>query len=417
MKREREESGEQQQPAKKVATAPSVETTQPLSEFVCRLKFANKLPVVTSEAKLLELPLDTARLGAYRGTDLDVLYKHELHCPRDLRIATDLALLVVTPQSQQQQQQQAQPQPQGQQQQQQQAQLDAADEELITWAPPVQQQQPQQPQPGSGMASALRPMVSWLRKPEYLESESAAKRRERSLQVSRNYLENDAEPSAASAVAQAGDEGSATAMAAALSEQIRAIEETFIAARTIAPVNPRDPSMAAVSVLPVLPAFDLLPTTYDVVTVEGDPLAGDSSSARYALIKGFVTSEGDTFVAYLAPKSPAAAAARSAEQQQHYRWVHAFKYAFLEDPATKFGLVVDGTTARFFDLNQRVSLTKPRDKQQIEHLRAYVKPTRITAVASAMTEEERSEREVTTERLLRPAADAVLLRRAESQQQ
>lgn len=422
MKREAPPSSSQQQ-SKRKATATSAAAAGDAagpgegSEFVCRLKYLNRLPpaAAASEAKMLAVPLDAARLSAYRGSDVELLYRHPLRLPRDLCLPSDLALVLAAspdlrPFLQQQQQQQQQK-------------IDAEDEELLTWAPPAAETAQQQQQQAAATATtatqqlntaALRPQVSWLRRPELLEAETVFKRRERSLQQ-QAPLTADAAAEGGSGGAAAEAESTAEEEAAAAAEQIRAIEETFEIARSTVPVNARDPAMAAVEVLPVLPAFDLWPNDSCLVAIEGDA----ALATRRALVKGFVTSENDRLVAFLAPQADT----QQQQQQQQsgvpereaFRWVRSFKYQFSgADEVARHALVIDREGARYFPLGRRVTLSKLRDRQLIENVRKHPIPARITAVRVELTDEERAVREEAIEDLLRPAADAELLRRADA---
>jgi len=261
------------------------------SEFLCRMKFGNKLPDIPFDPKLLKYPFDPSRFTRYSTTSLEINYQHVLLTEPDLGISIDLIdpSTYDIPKN---------PTP-----------LHPKDARLVAFKD--QKEATQKPVRRSSMME--RPAVSWLRKQtEYLSSdfESTYGSKKKSKD---GTMEGRVGIVAEKRALEAGT------LHRTRAEVVRLIENTFEVAQRV-PVHKTNKSLKPVEIIPVFPDFELWSNQYAQVVFDADPIPQDLSPDQpdyqqrldelqwkmsQAAVKGFSANMGNTkipFVAYMTPR-------------------------------------------------------------------------------------------------------------------
>ncbi|KAK2186495.1 hypothetical protein NP493_198g03023 [Ridgeia piscesae] len=235
------------------------------SELVCRVKYSNTLPDIPFDPKFITYPFESNRFVQYNPTSLERSYKHDLLTEHDLGVTIDLInpdAYAVNPNDL----------------------LDPEDERLL---------EDDLNAPSDAKRSRHHNKnVSWLRKTEYISTEynrftQHSDKAESKINIKRHLKEEDLYRDRES--------------------QIKAIEDTFTAAKDPITKHYAKPGVVPLEVIPIFPDFELWKHPFAQVIFDTDPApSGGAASTQLeqmsqAMIRGMVDESGDQFVAYFLP--------------------------------------------------------------------------------------------------------------------
>eukprot|EP01117_Protostelium_nocturnum_P003629 TRINITY_DN14912_c0_g1_i1.p1 TRINITY_DN14912_c0_g1~~TRINITY_DN14912_c0_g1_i1.p1 ORF type:complete len:365 (-),score=167.69 TRINITY_DN14912_c0_g1_i1:47-1141(-) len=342
------------------------------SEFICKLKYSNKLPEIPFEPKLLVIPFEANRFSKYIPNSLEKNFKHPFNSEPDLGISIDL----IDPNLYKSNLGEA---------------SDVKDTSLLKDLKEVEE--------ATGKVNRMpakkdRGNVFWLQRTRYMSGhyDGPQFKSDTIEQVGWGKKKGEKEK-------EMGRE-----------EQIRAIEDTFECMKE-EPVHPTNPSLKAVEVLPILPDFERWSNAYSQVVFDSNPV--DRSSHKEwqedefvyarseAVIKGF-QHENRSVVAYLVPKKRKREE-NEGETEVEYEWIREYSYDVKSgrDFQDTFVFAVEKDRIIYDEISSRVTLLKYKDAN-----RRFIQPSRIVSVQREMNEEELKSREDRLKSLTDPHAEA-----------
>lgn len=243
---------------------------QKTNSLQVRVKFSNNLPDLPFDPKFLVNPLDINRYVSYETTSLEREAKHELLTPMDLGVDIDLVLpeRYAVPTK---------------------IEYDPDDEKLLNDDEPAPQLTKKSPRdkPHSQLHNKV---VPWLKKTEYISTEynrygSGNEKTEtkvgynvrKNLKEDEVFLDRDS--------------------------QIKAINQTFEAAKKPIEKHPTKPGVYATRVLDLLPDYDLWRYCFARVKFDDEPAKPeDASKMSHAIMRGAHDNDTDeNFVVYFLP--------------------------------------------------------------------------------------------------------------------
>eukprot|EP00727_Mastigamoeba_balamuthi_P011740 m51a1_g7189 hypothetical protein (1150) ;mRNA; r:115396-120256 len=188
-------------------------------------------------------------------------------------------------------------------------------------------------------------------------------------------------------------------------EQIRAIEESFAAAREPPVVNGETPEES----YDIVPATELWANNYQHVHAKEGPFEGAAHRRRpedemaleeRAIIKAF-SSGGHNFVTFFTPKSVLGSGAQEPAEEE-YDWTKEYTYFVPRSTGTGsraesdgIAVVVQGDAARYVEVKRRVTLNKITDREVSEAVRRLKRGRRVRVARremSSMREDEKKTR-------------------------
>lgn len=323
-------------------------------EFICRIKYSNSLPPQQFLPKSLIYPFPSDHLYSYKKTTLVENTPHNLLLPDQ---PIDLIKLGIFDLQNIEQPPKVNIKN---------AKVDPKDEPLL--AQPVDRLT-------NGMAgSRARPLVPWLRRTEYIGSEST------------QYGRQKEDRSAAADIQPHKDrtrEG-----------QIRDIEATFehAAAKNISTLkHPRKPHLKAVEMMPIFPELTLWPNDYCMIQFDGHPAESVPKRANsvnlsqtpqlYGILKPVQDPEDQsTVLTYYLPHEESVEILRKrqekAEEEEdefqddelNYSYVREYDYAPAIDKQDSRVLFMlrEGEGAFYSKIRSRVALKKRRAKSKFD---------------------------------------------------
>ncbi|KAM3186622.1 hypothetical protein ACTXT7_003923 [Hymenolepis weldensis] len=229
---------------------------------LCRVKYHNNLPELPFDPKFLTYPFDSSRFVQYAPTSLERNHKHELLCETSVGVDVDLidpdAFKISRNFN-----------------------LHPDDEKLVNET---------ESNESNERKSRHRRSVAWLRKTEYLSTEHYNKWN-KSEKIETKLGHNIKQRFAEEIVYRDKD------------SQIKAIENTFAAAKKPITGHYSKKDVKAVEVLPILPDFMLWKYPCAQVIFDDDPSRSSDQpeDVTQAVIRGMVDNMGDHFVVYFLP--------------------------------------------------------------------------------------------------------------------
>jgi len=344
------------------------------SPFICPTRFRNNLPDVPFYPKFLQYPFDNMRYVRYVPTSLEKNYKHILLTEPDLGIPDLIDPdAYATPQSR--------------------LPLPPEDEQLI---------RPELNNTATPVKQVNRPLVTWLRKTEYMTAEY-----DRLYGGAREVEKQTVGKQTAKDLEESGD----SEFNPELLRQ--AIEDSFEKAKK-RPIHPTNPSLKAVQILPVFPDFELWGNSYQHVIFDGDPCPAPPkpSDPQYAhkkeeqekimnnaIIKAFEA--GEKFVTYLAPKKVETDENGTKKRKlndddvMEYQWVREYFYDFKKEhkDRSNYFFVMTDKVVTYNVIGAKVMLQNIKSKREKSKIDQAIRPTRVTVRQREMSREEQALRE------------------------
>mmetsp|Transcript_3432 Transcript_3432/g.12374 ORF Transcript_3432/g.12374 Transcript_3432/m.12374 type:complete len:510 (-) Transcript_3432:806-2335(-) len=349
------------------------------TNFVCRIKFSNTLPIATGECKLLPLEFDKERFTRYQPTTLEKNHKHELLVEPDLGIPVDL----LNPQAYAINTEDV-------------PELHPDDARLLK-----DDDTGEEDEAGSRYASGVD--LPWLMRTQYISNDLQTKKQkggmsEKKYKAMKQQQEEEQRRRKRGTSTNAGvrllgsddeDDDGMYEPEDEKQKQIDMIEASFLAAQQT-PKHATRPELTPVEILPILPDFERMDKSYAYVLFDSDPakesnqyctLRGDAAEllAKESLLKSFNRSgptgddTGDKFVTYMLPKewtkekadaeSQVAGIPVSKTQAQEYEWVREYSFDVKRDEDVKRDTLVLWYTehaVRYANVGLRLTLTKKR---------------------------------------------------------
>ncbi|XP_072756643.1 RNA polymerase II-associated factor 1 homolog [Anoplolepis gracilipes] len=340
-------------------------TTRPAekrSELICRVKYCNTLPDIPFDPKFITYPFEPTRFIQYNPTSLERNYKYEVLTEHDLGVEIDLINKDTYTGDIN-------------------AQLDPADEKLL-------EEDVLTPQDSKRSRHHAK-SVSWLRRTEYISTESTrfqpqtADKVEAKVgySIKKNFKEET--------------------LYMDRDSQIKAIEKTFEDNKKPIERHYSKPNVVAVEVLPVYPDFKLWKYPCAQVIFDSDPApTGRSVPAQIeemsqAMIRGVMDESGEQFVAYFLPLEETlkkrqedlkAKIAYVDDEEYEYKMAREYNWN-VKSKASKgyeenyFLVIREGDGVYYNELETRVRLSKRRQKvgQQPNNTRLIVRHRPLNA--------------------------------------
>lgn len=341
---------------------------------MCDVRFTNDLPEVPCDPKMLVAPLDPQQLAKFHLTTLERDPKRDLVLEPDLGIPLtvfDIGRYAVP----------VNPPPLAPEDQ---ALLEGDDDVALEASPAMR---PRQRLRGN------KAELSWL--------------------MRTTYISNDPGGQAAKGIPEKQAKVLRDAMAGTQPEdseahQIQQIEASFEAARR-PPVHPKNPSLQALEVLPVLPDEERWPNEYVQLVFDSDPTAevphlrGKTAEERRRLaeegvVKPYkISVEGRqdySFLALLLPAQPPEGRepdAGPSEEEQELQWIREYGYDMKTSPVDQDYVFMFGDDGRvgYVDMNYRLA-TKRTKKGATPLSQRFGKPIRVSIKRRAPDEHEQA---------------------------
>ncbi|KMQ92787.1 rna polymerase ii-associated factor 1-like protein [Lasius niger] len=331
------------------------------SELICRVKYCNTLPDIPFDPKFITYPFEPTRFIQYNPTSLERNYKYEVLTEHDLGVEIDLINKDTYAGEVN-------------------AQLDPADEKLL-------EEDVLTPQDSKRSRHHAR-SVSWLRRTEYISTESTrfqpqtADKVEAKVgySIKKNFKEET--------------------LYMDRDSQIKAIEKTFEDNKKPIERHYSKPNVVPVEVLPVYPDFKLWKYPCAQVIFDSDPApTGRSVPAQIeemsqAMIRGVMDESGEQFVAYFLPLDETLEKRRrdftagidyADEEEYEYKMAREYNWN-VKSKASKgyeenYFLVIRQDGVYYNELETRVRLSKRRQKvgQQPNNTRLIVRHRPLNA--------------------------------------
>eukprot|EP01102_Stenamoeba_stenopodia_P013288 TRINITY_DN4292_c0_g1_i1.p1 TRINITY_DN4292_c0_g1~~TRINITY_DN4292_c0_g1_i1.p1 ORF type:complete len:575 (+),score=194.27 TRINITY_DN4292_c0_g1_i1:144-1868(+) len=385
-KRRREEMEKRKVEEVKLPPKAAVNNLKKPSEFVCNMKFRNNLPAVPFDPKILSYPFDPMRFVKQPPSSLETTFKYPLLAEADLGIAIDL----IDPETYKRT-----------------GVLAKDDEVLIN--PPAQK--------SSATANFKRPKVTWLRKTEYMATDSD----KFYGGSSRSALDKQIiGKKTAMELQEAGE------LHTPLEQQIIKIERMFDEAKQ-RPVHPTNPSIEALEIVPVLPNVKLWGNKYTQLMFDSDPTPdppkpNDPNKAKKqqeqddlmsrAVIKTVTLQRRETeaaqkYLIYMIPKSKKSKVEKKEvddlfgddeddekppqETSEDYVWTREYLYTPKKSDTRNFFFVLDSEKVLYNPIHLTCYLQNVKSKTAKQELATERKS--VTLHKKPMTEDEKKNRE------------------------
>ncbi|PRP79833.1 Paf1 complex protein [Planoprotostelium fungivorum] len=339
---------------------PGAAPTPGKSEFICKLKYHNRIPDVPFEPKLLVYPFDPQRFVKYIPNSLERTQKWALHTEPSLA----LPIRLVDPNYQR-----------------------TIEGGGVTDPNDLALMQPlDSVEEACGGVSKTtskkkeRPAVFWSQRTRYMAGHYDGPQI-KSMSIETRCV-------CVGIVGKKRD------------EKIRSIDMTFEAARGT-PKHHRNAELTVAKITPVLPDFDRWGNEYNQVVFESDPINASTHqdwsldrrafSKAESIIKGFHTSDEErrNVVAYLVPKNTTLANREREEMEEkdevEYEWVREYTYehAPKESFQGTYCFSVGNDAVTYNPLVNRFSFLKFKDATG-----QFIQPVKVTSQKRKMTDEE-----------------------------
>eukprot|EP00898_Chlorokybus_atmophyticus_P001291 jgi/Chlat1/2162/Chrsp17S02737 len=330
------------------------------TRFQCRIGFRNDLPDVPAEPKFLTYQFNKDRYVQWRPTTLEKAHTHDILCEPDLGIPIDFMSYdpLWAPRDPN-------------------ATLDPEDIALMEGLNAA---------PAAAAPKKHRPELAWLMRTKYISNDETVRQAAGATERRARMLRQQA------LVADEELEGLDDRQ-----KQIHIINKTFEAAKE-PPVHATNPSLTAVSVLPILPdtdrwrhhyvhaSFDTAPTE-DVEGYKHLTAEQRSQLETKAIIKSYAIqsdNQVEKFVALLMPQLDAQDEPSSSDNGDHYVWVREYNYMVKPEKSGErqtYCLRFDDDAVRYLDLNTKLVLNKKKAKDggsKLTDLGDFKRPQLIT---------------------------------------
>ncbi|XP_055335355.1 RNA polymerase II-associated factor 1 homolog [Paramacrobiotus metropolitanus] len=239
-------------------------------DFLCKVKYLNRLPDIPADPKFLAYSVDLSPYVRYVATSLEKEYRRDINCDTDMGMK--LNLLTPPPQ--------IRPEV-----------LDEkgrAIDQLLCQDDALSETSAQKPQ---RMDHGRH--VAWLRKTQLILNDFAPNRAEGSGEKYRPVVHHLP----------------AEAVQRTRQKRIDAIQETFDNAIGKPKRHPTKPNLTVVEEIPLLPNFDLVKFPTVIVTFESDPAPSTAHIPHFtpdevmanAMLRGMTDAQGNQVVAYFLP--------------------------------------------------------------------------------------------------------------------